>query len=133
MLDRPIQAAAEGLPILTRRKALGLLAAVSVTPTLTVAQSAEASFDLQQWLDTAEATAVVRYHAARLAEAMGRVDPSRTYHDRVRFDDGYVFIVGHPTDGRRAPVAKVRVDDGSPLFADDVTGTTAFADWEASR
>lgn len=26
----------------------------------------------------------------------------------------------------------VYIDDGSPLRADDVTGTTAFADWEAA-
>jgi len=93
---------------------------------------ADEQFDLQHWLDTAEANAVVRYHAARLAEAMGRIDPSRTYSDRVSYADGYAFIVGNPIDGRRAPVAKVRVDDGSPLFADDVTGTTAFANWYAA-
>lgn len=28
---------------------------------------------------------------------------------------------------------KIHFDDGSPLLADDVTGSTAFADWERGR
>jgi hypothetical protein len=91
---------------------------------------AEKPFDLQEWLDTAEKTAVVRYHAASLAEAMAVIDPSRSYRDAVDYKGGFALIVGDPIDGRRLPVAKVHIDDGSPLFADDVTGTTAFADWE---
>jgi hypothetical protein len=136
-MPNPVQAAAEGLPILTRRKALGLLAAASIPPTAAVAVAAaqpiEEAFDLQRWLDTAEPTAVIRYHAARLAEAMAAADPTRTYRDQVDYKRGFALIVGDPIDGRRSPVAKVRVDDGSPLFADDVTGTTAFADWERAR
>lgn len=31
------------------------------------------------------------------------------------------------------PTVKAYIDDGSPLLADDVTGTTAYADWEAKR
>lgn len=125
---------------ISRRTLLGGMAATAGGGVVATAiplpeplKAADERFDLQHWLDTAEANAVVRYHAARLAEAMARVDPSRTYHDRVSYGDGYAFIVGDPIDGRRAPVAKVRVDDGSPLFADDVTGTTAYADWCAAR
>lgn len=126
---------------ISRRIMLGGLAATAggvigtaiPLPSPAAVDEAEKPFDLQEWLDTAEKTAVVRYHAARLAEAMAVIDPSRAYRDAVDYKAGFVLIVGDPIDGRRLPVAKVHVDDGSPLFADDVTGTTAFADWEMSR
>lgn len=36
-------------------------------------------------------------------------------------------------DGVRSKHVRVIVDDGSPLLPDDVTGSTAYADWEAGR
>lgn len=126
---------------ISRRTILGGLAATAggvigtaiPLPSPAAVDEAESPFDLQEWLDTAEKTAVVRYHAARLAEAMAAIDPSRSYRDAVDYKGGFALIVGDPIDGRRLPVAKVYVDDGSPLLPDDVTGTTAFADWERSR
>lgn len=55
-------------------------------------------------------------------------------------DDWEVLIEGRPSiplllsvyDSKRG-VVKPHFDDGSPLLADDVTGTTAFADWERGR
>lgn len=61
---------------------------------LAAAQPPVEAFDLQHWLDTAEKTAVVRYHAARLAEAMAAIDQSRTYRNAVDYEFGFVLIVG---------------------------------------
>lgn len=46
----------------------------------------------------------------------------------------YMFmVVGHNWEAKRRKTVKVHVDDGWPLLADDVTGTTAYADWERSQ
>ena len=45
-------------------------------------------------------------------------------------DNGKIDLLGSQPKGT---TIKTYVDDGSPLLADDVTGTTAFADWEKRR
>ncbi len=124
---------------ISRRIMLGGFAATAggvIATSIPLPETSKATdehFDLQHWLDTADPKYVAQYHAARLTEVMSKVNPSRAYHAKFDHLNEFVLIVGDPIDVRRAPVAKVRFDDGSPLFADDVTGTTAFADWEASR
>ncbi|MBB3977394.1 hypothetical protein GGQ64_002600 [Rhizobium azooxidifex] len=120
----------------TRRQSLGLLAAVSVPPTAVVAvaaQPTEKPFDLQHWLDTADASDVIAYHTAKLVEAMDGKDETRAYRATIDHENGFILIVGHPSKGRAGTVAKVHIDDGAPLLPDDVTSTTAFADWEARQ
>lgn len=41
-----------------------------------------------------------------------------------------LMIVAYDPEWKSRGEVKVYVDDGSPLLADDVTGTTAYADWE---
>lgn len=101
-MPNPVQAAAEGLPAISRRKALGLMVAVSVPPTAAVAvaavQPAEAPFDLQHWLDTAGSNAVITYHAARLAEAMQARDTRRAYFTEVDHQAGFVLVFGREVE-----------------------------------
>jgi hypothetical protein len=118
---------------ISRRKALGLLAAVSVPPMAVVAAvAAEPALPtIDDFLATALPADRVNYHAKALADAMAEMHPGHSWCTHVVHEHHYAMIVGD-MQNRRVPVAKVYVDDGSPLLADDVTGTTAFADWEAS-
>jgi hypothetical protein len=85
---------------ISRRTALGLMAAVSVPPTAAVAvaaaKPAPEAFDLQHWLDTADTNAIVNYHAARLAEVMNNRDPARSYRVHVEYKSGFVLVMGDP-------------------------------------
>lgn len=45
-------------------------------------------------------------------------------------DSGKIDLLGSQPKGS---TIEAYIDDGSPLLADDVTGTTAYADWEARR
>lgn len=70
---------------------------------------------------------MVLHYADKLAEAMGRANPTMGHLVTINFDCNFVLVTGH-----KKKATKVFLDDGSPLRADDVTGTTAFTDWEAS-
>lgn len=59
-----------------------------------VTEASEPQPDLQHWLDTADPYRVIDYHALRLADAMGKVDPSRTYVFRFDLDHGFGLLVG---------------------------------------
>lgn len=98
---------------------------VSVSPA-----ASEPSSDLQRFLDTASPPELAAYHANRLADAMGMMDKTRAYSTFIDRDRGFALVRGHAISGRPAPVAQVFLDDGSPLRADDVTGTTACSKWE---
>lgn len=52
-------------------------------------------------------------------------------HRGVINDYGGMF--GEPRASKAPRAVHIYVDDGSPLLADDVTGTTAMADWEAKQ
>ncbi len=70
---------------------------------------------------------LVAHYADKLAEAMSRANPTMSHLVTINFKCNFVLVAGH-----KNKATKVFVDDGSPLRADDVTGTTAFSDWEAS-
>lgn len=114
---------------ISRRNALGFLATGVLSPAAAVASAppvAEPVFDLQAWLDTAPASDVMNYHAARLTEVMGQCDPTKLYRFKIDRIHGFALICG---DAIESPTytARVFVDDGSPLRADDVTETNAFS------
>lgn len=67
------------------------------------------------------------YHARQLADAMGQIDQTMTYRVTIDIEHAFALIAGH----KRKGVAKVHFDDGSPLRTDDVTGTSAYSEWEA--
>jgi hypothetical protein len=84
------------------------------------------TLDLQQWLDTTDPFWVADYHARRLAEAMGQLDATRVYRLHVNADKGFALIVGDPIEDRKAPVARVFLDDGEPLLAADRAQTEDY-------
>lgn len=86
--------------------------------------------ELQKFLDTASPPELAAYHACRLADAMAMMDETRAYSVSIDHHGGFALIRGHAISGRPAPVAQVFLDDGSPLRADDVTGSTACSEWE---
>lgn len=116
---------------LPRRAFLGMVtvlgAGAGVAPPS--ADSSEPTFELQHWLDTSDPYWVAFYHAQRLAEAMGKSDPSRLYRFEINEDVGFAMVVGDLRNDARGARLCYFVDNGSPLLADDVTGTTAYADW----
>lgn len=52
-------------------------------------------------------------------------------HRGVLHDDDGMF--GGPETEPSGKTVHVYINDGSPLLADDVTGSTAFADWETKQ
>lgn len=83
---------------ISRRKALGLMAAATIPSVGVVAiasaHSAEKPVDLQTWLDTAEPNWVAQYHAARLAEVMGTINPSRIWRFHIDHEHGFALVCG---------------------------------------
>lgn len=85
-------------PVLSRRKALGLLTAAAL-PSVGVVAVASAQptakpFDLQNWLDTAEPGLVAEYHATRLAQVMGAIDPARSWRSHIDHQHGFALVCG---------------------------------------
>lgn len=116
----------------TRRTFLGGLAAASLPVGATVAQTDTAVVSIDDFLANATPAEIVRYHANALADAMAEMHPDHSWRSEVDHKHHFVLTVGDPKIRKSARVAKVHIDDG-PLLADDVTGTTAFAGWEAGR
>lgn len=112
----------------TRRAILGGLA----TAAIPVSVAANAMPSIDDFLSKATPAERARYHANALAEVMGEMHPDHYFISHVRHDLEVAMVVGHPKSGKGS-VVKIHVDDGSPLLADDVTGTTAYADWERGR
>ncbi|WP_426238131.1 hypothetical protein [Pararhizobium sp. DWP1-1-3] len=82
---------------LSRRQALGLMAAVAVPPTVVVAVAAASPIEqepLQHWLETSEPAQVAEYHAARLAEVMGLIDPERSWRFHIDHKHGFALVCG---------------------------------------
>lgn len=75
---------------MNRRTFLGTMAAASVP----VSAVATPAFDLQKWLDTTDPVWVAEYHAARLAEVMNRLDPTRAFRSKIDRQAGFALIVG---------------------------------------
>ncbi|CAN7398677.1 hypothetical protein LJR235_002388 [Pararhizobium sp. LjRoot235] len=80
---------------ITRRTILGGLAA-TVAPLPAVAAPA---LDLQYWLDTADPVQVAEYHAARLAEVMGAMNPARRWRSHIDREYNFALIVGDELKG----------------------------------
>lgn len=113
----------------TRRNFLGGVAATTL-PASAPAAEVPTTPSLNALLAVATPAERVRYHADALADAMAEMHHAQDGW-RIQIDDEYRFAL----IAERTRVGSVRaiVDDGSPLLADDVTGTTAVADWEAGR
>ncbi|WEZ83534.1 hypothetical protein P6U16_01360 [Rhizobium sp. 32-5/1] len=118
------------LPALSRRIFLGGMAASAIPAASLAAENKAPSID--DFLAKAMPSEKARYHANALADAMAEMHPDHFWRAEINHAHHFALIVGDAKK-RHAPVARIYVDDGSPLLADDVTGTTAFADWEASR
>jgi hypothetical protein len=88
---------------ISRRKALGLMAAATIPSVGVVAiasaHPAEKPVDLQTWLDTAEPNWVAQYHAARLAEVMEAIDSSRTWRFHIDHKHGFALVCGDAREG----------------------------------
>lgn len=78
--------------------------------------------DVQDWLSQADAPQRAYYYAAQLAEAMNEVRPGN-WSVNVNHNLGVAMIVDH---------AWKKQAEG-PLLADDVTGTTDYADWQRAK
>lgn len=103
---------------ITRRSALTSIAAIPACGLAPIVPAmAEPVEDLRALAD---------HHARQLADVMGKLHPRKAYRCKLDHEHGYVFIVGDEK-------ARVNISDGSPLRADDVTGTTAFADWKRQQ
>ena len=113
-------------------KAGFVIAASSHTAIATAETGAVASISIDDFLKVATAAERARYHDNELAEVMEEMHPDNAFRSHIDHEGYFVLIAGTPRKGW-GKVAKVYVDDRSPLLPDDVTGTTAFADWEASR
>jgi ABC-type glycerol-3-phosphate transport system substrate-binding protein len=97
-----VQAAAEGMPKISRRTALGLLGAAAVPSAGAVAISAaaapQAPMTIDRYLTTASPQQRMLYHATELAAAMNELEP--------RFDwqwirkPGFVLIMGDDREVR---------------------------------
>lgn len=110
---------------ITRRLFLRASAAVGAVGITSAGPAVSAKPDIQTFLDTASPCELAWYHACQLADAMGRMDKSRAYVASVDVHRSFAMVVGHPVNGKRAPVAKVWIDDGLPLLADDVVRSAA--------
>lgn len=93
-------------------------------------EKAGAGVSIDQFLKIATPAEIVRYHANALADAMAIMHPDQAGW-RVQIEHQHRFAIVAGT--RRVGKVRAVVDDGSPLLPDDVTGTTAYADWERSR
>ncbi|MCP8894265.1 hypothetical protein KYK29_04935 [Shinella daejeonensis] len=115
----------------TRRTFLGGLVATSV-PAFGVSAAEPEIQSIDAFLAEASPDERARYHAKALAEVMAEMHPDHSWRSEIDHKHHFVLTVGDPGKRKSARVAKVHIDDG-PLLADDVTGTTAFANWEAGR
>lgn len=105
----------------TRRTFLGGLAATSL-PASVVAAAEPVTLSIDAFLARATTAELVRYHANALAEAMAEMHPAQAgWRIQIDHECKFAMIAG------RRKVGKVSV------VVDDVTGTTALADWEAGR
>lgn len=118
-------------PALSRRGFLGAAAVASLPVTAAAATAtAPADVSIDAFLGKALPSERVRYHANALAEAMAEMHPVQSgWRIQIDHECRFAMIAGCRTVGKVFAV----VDDGSPLLAGDVTGTAAYADWEASR
>jgi hypothetical protein len=110
----------------------GIVLAVTGHTAVASDETSPAAVSIDDFLDSATPAERARYHANGLMEAMAEMHPDRSWRSEICHKHRFVLTVGDPKIRKSARVAKVHVDDG-PLLADDVTGTTAFADWEAGR
>ncbi len=117
-------------PSLSRRSFLGGVAVTAIPSVAMAVEVGPTKVSIDDFLSRATRSEIAWYHANALAEVMGEMHPEMSWRSHIDHSQAFCLIVGDPikTPGHR--VAKVHIDDG-PLLADDVTGTTAFADWEA--
>lgn len=110
----------------------GIVLAVTGHTAVASGEASPAVVSIDDFLANGTPAEIVRYHANALADAMAEMHPDHSWRSEVDHKHHFVLTVGDPKIRKSARVAKVHIDDG-PLLADDVTGTTAFAGWEAGR
>lgn len=106
----------------TRRNILASVPAIAAAAAVPAAQATPARPSVRMFLDDLMPSELVMYHANQLAEVMTAMHGGH-YIIRVSHEDGFVMVVDMP---------KKQEAEG-PLLADDVTGTTDFADWQKRR
>lgn len=117
-------------PSLSRRGFLGGVALTAIPSVAVAVDVAPTKVSIDDFLSRATRSEIAWYHANALAEVMGEMHPDKSWRSHIDHTYAYCLIVGDLIKTPGHQVAKVHIDDG-PLLADDVTGTTAFADWEA--
>lgn len=83
---------------ITRRTALGLLAAVAAPSASAVAVAAAESdrpMTIEAWLAQASAQERLQYHTDRLTETLKEIDPSCRWRQDIDQEHRYVLIFGH--------------------------------------
>lgn len=108
---------------ITRRTMLGGIAAI---PFSANANPDPAAKSLEETLVTCTAAERVRDHSNALMDAMAELHPNKLWRCQIDHDNKFALITARHG-------SRVTIDDGSPLLADDVTGTKAFASWEARQ
>ena len=114
---------------ITRRRALTSIAAIPAMGTAAIVPA------LAEPVEAPAITPRQRLNAAidELKAAVTAMDPLAADWDiGWAVDESLTIRFCAMAKKNKAHVATY-VDDGSPLRADDVTGTTAYADWEQSR
>lgn len=83
-------------PAISRRKALGLMAAVAIPPTAVVAVAAAEpqKISIDDFLARASAAERATYHANALAEVMGEINPDRSWRSHIEHKHCFALIVG---------------------------------------
>jgi hypothetical protein len=117
------------LPALSHRGFLGGVAMTAIPSAAVAATVNPTVVSIDDFLARASASEKAWYHANALAEVMSEMHPERSWRSHINHHSHFAMVVGDPLRAGQ-PVAKVYIDDGSPLLADDVTGTDAFASWE---
>lgn len=82
------------MTLVNRRSVLGGMAALVAPPV--AAQSKEVVFDLQGWIETADAQEVASYLAGQLAATMRRANPGRSWRSVIEHEHSFVLICGDP-------------------------------------
>lgn len=110
----------------------GIVLAVTGHTAAASGETNPAAVSIDDFLAKATAAERARYHANGLMGAMAEMHPDRSWRSEICHKHHFVLTVGDPKIPKSVRVAKAHIDDG-PLLADDVTGTTAFVDWETGR
>jgi hypothetical protein len=92
------------MTLVSRRKALGLMAAVTVPPAaiLSVAAAEPHKVSIDDFLARASGSDRARYHANALAEVMAEMHPERSWRSHIDHDHCFSLVVGDLRKGVQA-------------------------------